>query len=104
MDMFFGILFILFMFIGILFTAYAVLYLLLKPKNKNEILVYPLNENSGDIRAVLSFIDFRCTLFGAKNVVIIDTGMNNIQRDICIGFCEKSSWKLIYPEEITEVL
>ena len=104
MDMIFGILFILFMFIGILFMAYAVLYLLLKPKSRNEMLVYPINENSGDVRAVLSFIDFRCTLFGAKNVVIIDTGMNNIQREICTSFCEKSLWKLIYPEEITEVL
>ena len=105
MDMFFGILFILFMFIGVLFSVYAVLYNLLKPKGETGVIVYLFDENTPDIHKKLAFLDYQLILAGIGKAVLVDNGMNNIQRAFCEKFCsENGSAVLVYPEEITEVL
>ena len=105
MDMFFGIMFVLFMFIGVLFSVYCVIYNLLKPKNKMGVIVYSFDENSRDIQKQLAFLDCRCILAGIGRAVIVDNGMNNIQRHFCEQFCQENTFAvLVYPEEITEVL
>jgi|GEM_PF-1938154 len=105
MSLFFGTLFILFMFIGVVFSVYAVFYFLLKPKKRREIVLLPLDENCGDVRGQLSFLFFESSLFtGEMKAVVVDMGMNNIQREICEKICEENGVKLIYPEKITEVL
>ncbi|MBO4339390.1 MAG: hypothetical protein K5755_02510 [Clostridiales bacterium] len=105
MDMLFGILFILFMFIGVLFSVYFVFYNLLKPKKKKSAIVLVFDSESQDIRQQLGFIDFQRAVSGAGKAVIIDNGMNNVQRMFCERFCgENSSAVLINPGQITEVL
>jgi hypothetical protein len=105
MDMFFGIIFILFMFIGVLFSVHLVFYNLLKPKKTKGAVAVLFDKNSNDIREQLSFLGFLDSTVGTGKIIIIDNGMNNVQRLFCERFCqENASAVLIYPDKITEVL
>ena len=106
MDMFFGILFTLFMFIGVVASAYAVLFFLLRPKRKNEVLLIPIDENSGDIRTFLGFAGLKLSVSGeGLRIVFVDMGLNNVQLQLCEEFCgEYPLASVIKPEKITEVL
>ncbi len=106
MELFFGVLFISFMFIGIVFSVYAVVYLLLRPRERCETVLFPLYENDGDIRRILGYISYKYTFCPAGvKIVLVDMGLNNIQKEVCRQFCaENPSVKLITSEKITEVL
>ena len=106
MELFFGVLFISFMFIGIVFTVYAVIYLLLQPKADGETVLVPLYETDADIEKRLGFITYRHMFCSDRvKIVIVDMGLNNIQRELCERFVgEYPSVLLVSPEKITEVL
>jgi len=96
------------MFAGVVFSAFGVLMLLLRPRRKKEIHLILLDENSGDIYRILYYSSLKNSFFSSPyevNTFAVDMGMNNIQREICLEFCEKNkNIKTVYPEEITEVL
>ena len=92
MKIFFGIVFVILVLFGIVSAAYTALFLLLRPKKSERTGEYILllGHDSKNIKSQLYFaLLIKELLFGSdKNRVrVIDTGMNNVQREFCQALC-----------------
>ncbi len=94
--------------LGFVTLIKSLIFKICKPKNGNAYVVLDINKTSDDTEFILRSWETRIRWLSKtdiRNIIIVDSGINNEQRKICQLMCKECEiFKLCTPEELYRII